>query len=1170
VKCPRCQRDNEPDATFCTQCGGRLERLCPQCRTANVGDARFCKRCGTALEPAPPPTAPVAIDRTAPPRSYTPKHLADKILGSRGALEGERKQVTVVFVDVSGFTSLSERLDPEDVHRMMTRAFELMLAEVHRYEGTVNQFLGDGIMALFGAPIAHEDHAVRALHAALGIRAAMGAYAEELQRRRGIVFEVRQGVNTGPVVVGSIGTDLRMDYTAVGDTTNVAARLLQAAERGRILLSEATHRLTAGYFHTRPLGDLHVKGKAEPIQGFELIAARSPRTRLDVSAERGLTPYVGRERELQTLLQCFERAKVGHGQVVFIVGEAGIGKSRLLHEFRRRLGDEATWVEGRCMSFGRSMPFHAIIDMVKRTFRIEEGDPESVIAGKLERGVILLGEDLRAILPYLHYLLSIDPGESVATMDPQQRRGEVFDALRRLLVRAAEVRPQVVVHEDVHWIDSASEESLLFTADSIPTNRILHVLTYRPGYKQPFGEHSFHTRIALPTLSAEDSVQMAQAVLDTDSLPEDLRALIVRKAEGNPFFVEEVVKSLQEIGAIRRLDDRYVLARRLDEIVIPDTIQDVIMARIDRLAEAPKKTLQLASVIGREFTRRLLDRIGDIREGTEALLRDLKAIELIYEKALFPELAYMFKHALTHEVAYNSLLVQRRKELHGIIARAVEELYAERLAEQYEVLAYHFGRADDTDKALEYLLKAAQKAASAFANREAVALYEQALEACRRQGDAVDHRVVMSIQQALAGLGLVLSDFERSRAAAGEAMAIARRLGDTTSEASALATMGFATAIDHRFDRAIEYCREAVRVASAVDAKPIIANAYLTTGLVHEVLGRLDEGREDMAKAIAISRAANDIPTYVQATFFDAHTLNWAGKYREANERHAEALQLARQHRLLFPLLWGFFEYGVALTGGGRYDDAVALLEEGIALCEKMGEEIMRHRMLNTLGWLYLELGDLDAAIDFNRRGAEAARKRGDDETIANPEINLGDAFMAKGDLTLAAEFLDGVHARVRKPTTSEWMKWRYSMHLFASLGELALARGERDRAHRFADDCLEIASRTSSRRYLVRGWRLRGQISLAQGQGDDAERMLRQALEMAEMIQNPPQRWLTHAALGDLLRRRGDSDGAQRAYGAARAIVDATRSGLRTPSLRAIVETAPLTRRIREAAGER
>ncbi len=378
MTCPQCQRDNEEDATFCTNCGSRLERLCPKCQTSNITAARFCKRCGQALTVSAPVAPPKAAEFPAP-HSYTPKHLAEKILVSRSALEGERKQVTVLFVDVSGFTSLSERLDPEDVHRLMTRAFELMLAEVHRYEGTVNQFLGDGIMALFGAPIAHEDHARRALHAALGIRAVLGSYEEELRGRRGIGFQVRQGVNTGLVVVGSIGTDLRMDYTAVGDTTNVAARLQQTAERGRILISDATHRLTEGYFHTRALGELQVKGKAEPIRGFELIAAKEARTRLDVGAERGLTPYVGRERELQLLRQCFDRAKVGQGQVVFIAGEAGIGKSRLLHEFRRQLGDEATWVEGRCMSFGQSIAFYPIIDMLKRNFRIEEGDPEGTI-----------------------------------------------------------------------------------------------------------------------------------------------------------------------------------------------------------------------------------------------------------------------------------------------------------------------------------------------------------------------------------------------------------------------------------------------------------------------------------------------------------------------------------------------------------------------------------------------------------------------------------------------------------------------------------------------------------------------------------------------------------------------------------------------------------------------
>ncbi|MEK6711598.1 MAG: AAA family ATPase, partial [Nitrospinota bacterium] len=494
------------------------------------------------------------------------------------------------------------------------------------------------------------------------------------------------------------------------------------------MISEAANRLVAGYFHTRPLGALPLKGKGEAVRAWEVISARSARTRLEVEAEGGLTPFVGRERELRLLSECFEKARAGHGHVVFVMGEPGIGKSRLLLEFQRRLGEEVTWLEGRAVSFGRSIAFHPLTDLLKRTFRIEEGDTEGAVVRKIEQGVLRLGEDLRPILPSLRYLLSVDPGDPVvAAMDPQQRRGELFNALRRLMLRASEVRPQVVVYEDLHWMDKATEEYLLFTDDSIPASRILRILTYRPGYAHPFGDRTYHARIALDALQTEESVRMAQGLLAAESLPEDLKALIVRKAEGNPFFVEEVVKALREVGAVRREGDGYVLAKRLDEVFIPDTLQDVIMARIDRLEEAPKKTLQVASVIGREFSHRLLDQLAEVRERTEELLRELKAIELIYEKSLFPERAYMFKHALTQDVAYNSLLLQRRRELHRLIGLAIEEIYAERLAEQYEVLAHHFSRAEEPAKAVEYLARSAEKAAGSYAHSEAVTALEEAL-----------------------------------------------------------------------------------------------------------------------------------------------------------------------------------------------------------------------------------------------------------------------------------------------------------------------------------------------------------------------------------------------------------------------------------------------------------
>ena len=1173
MQCPRCQTQNRPGAQFCRSCGARLEATCPRCQARVEPGSRFCDACGAelAVSPAPAIAAPAAGTPFASPGAYTPKHLAEKILTSRSALEGERKQVTVLFVDVSGFTSLSERLDPEDVHRLMTRAFELMLEEVHRYEGTVNQFLGDGIMALFGAPIAHEDHAQRAVHAALGLRRALEAYQDELQRKGGITFQVRQGVNTGLVVVGSIGTDLRMDYTAVGDTTNIAARLQQAADRGRILISEATHRLVEGYFHTRALGALQLKGKAEPVRGWEVIAARQARGRLDVEAERGLTPYVGRDRELRQLFEAFEKAKAGHGQVVFVVGEPGIGKSRLLYEFRRRLGHDATWNEGRCMSFGRSIALHPIVDMMKRTFRIEETDTEGTIAKKIERGILMLGEDLRAIVPYIRYVLSVDPGEpSVLTMDAQQRRGEIFDGLRRLLLRASEVRPQVFVVEDVHWVDKATEDSLHFTLDSIPRNRILMVFTYRPGYVQPFGDHSYHTRIALTALSDDDSANMAQAMLAVDDLPDALKRLIAQKAEGNPFFVEEVVKSLQEVGAIRRDGPRYALTRRLDEILIPDTIQDVIMARIDRLAEAPKKTLQLASVIGREFTQRLLDRIADLRGRTEEFLRELKSIELIYEKSLFPELAYMFKHALTHDVAYNSILLQRRRDLHRLIALAIEELYADRLTEQYEVLAYHFSKAEDWGRALEYLLKAADKGAKAFANREAISLYDQALEAAGHLGDAVGIDTLMAIHEAKSGLYFMLSDFATSRAEAERLLRLARRAGDRVREAGALAAMGFASMWAHDFEHALSESGEAIAVAAPLDAKPVLAAGHFTTGFVYAITERLDEAVHQLGQALTLSRAAGDRLHETFTLGFVALYHNWTGDYEQGKQIAGESVRLSREHGLLLPLCWGLFIEALVLTAKGDYDEAHAIGEEGLALCEKIGDEVMYHRILNTLGWLWSEVGDLDRAAEFSRRGADGARKRGDPETFANPQINLGDMLILKGDLPLAADVLEEVHRLVKDPATSDWMKWRYSTHLFASLADLSVARGEYAKATRWADQCLEIAARTRARKNLVKGWRAKGEIATLQRRWDDAEQALHEALTIAQGIGNPGQLWRTHAAMGRFRAAAGKAEEARAAFGAARDVLRRMIAGLATPELKATLQQAAFVQRITELATPR
>ena len=612
---------------------------------------------------------------------------------------------------------------------------------------------------------------------------------------------------------------------------------------------------------------------------------------------------------------------------------------------------------------------------------------------------------------------------------------------------------------------------------------------------------------------------MALGVLAVDELPDDLQALLVRRAEGNPFFVEEVLRSLQETGALRRGTRRLELTRDLTQVVVPDTVQDVILTRIQRLDDAPRRLLEVASVIGRQFSRRLVDHLAESREASEHALRELKMVELIYESSVFPELTYTFKHALTQEVAYASLAASRRRELHRRTALAIEDLDRDRLAERLDVLAYHFSRAEDWTRAVEYLVKAADKAWSVFAVREALALYDEALAAVVASPGPVDLQTVMTIRQARATLAFALSDFERSRTEATELLTAARQAGDREREGAALAGMAQASLWLREFDRAVEYAHEAIAIAGPIDARLVLAEAHSAIAATRGVVGRLDEAWQEAEQAIVLSRSAGDPFREAMALGFAGLLRNWEGDFVEATALGAAALKLAEEHHLFMPSLLGFWYQGMALTGKGQYDEARRALEQELALAERAGIEIHREIALNCLGWLYAELGDLERGLALNRESAAGARKRADAETLAHAELNVADIFLVKGDLVLAQDVLDGVHRLVQAPTTSDWLKWRYSTHLFASLAELWLARGEPARAGEFADQCLDLATRTNSRKNLVKGWRLRGEIALARRDLDAAASALRQALAIAETVGNPPQLWKTHAAWGGFMR---------------------------------------------------
>ncbi|HSF04078.1 MAG TPA: AAA family ATPase, partial [Solirubrobacterales bacterium] len=852
-----------------------------------------------------------------------------------------------------------------------------------------------------------------------------------------------------------------------------------------------------------------------------------------------------------------------------IVGEAGIGKSRLLSELRRRLAGVCTWADGHALPFGGARPFHPVIEMTRRTYRIEETDPEAVVIEKLEPRILRLGEDLRPTLPFLRYLLSVDPGDpSVAAMDAKLRHAEVVTACHRVLERAAERRPQVLVLEDAHWMDPATARWIAALADRTAGKRLLLILTCRPGYTLPLGDRTVTTRLALTALSTADSARIARDVLGAEELPPELESLIAGRAEGNPFFVEELVRSLLEGGSLRRERGRVTLARALDQVVVPETVQDVILARIGRLDPAARSTLQAASVIGRDFGRRLLDLVGGPPEHVERALGELTAGELVYEKTLFPEPMYAFKHALTHQVAYDTLPAAERRDLHRRIGATIEDLNADRLSEHYGLLAHHFSRAEDWPKALEYLLATAGQAAESFATREALTLYDEALEAAQRQPAGVDLTAVMAIHDARSNLHFVVSDFERSRAEAERLRTLAREAGDRVRESAALAALAWAAMWGHDLKGAVAHARQAIEVGEPVRAESALARSHFTMGFIQAVTGSWQEGRAQLERAIVTGRSAGDHVNHSLALSAAGLTWNWEGEFSTADRLHAEGVAIARGHGLLYPLLFGLFVRGLAQIGKGDYDAAQVGYREGLALAEKLGDEAIHHRLLNCLGWLHLELGDLDTAEDLNQRSAEVGRRRKDDGTIPNAEINLGDVFLAKGDLALAAELFEGIERYANDPATSEWMRFRYLSRLAASQGELWLARGDLDRARQQAEHCLERAARTGARKNLVKGWRLSGEIARSRRRWDDAEQALRQALAIAEQIGNPPQLWRTHAALARLELERGRPDAARSAAIAARSVIDRVLAGLSDPALRASLEGSPVVRQVRALAG--
>jgi class 3 adenylate cyclase/tetratricopeptide (TPR) repeat protein len=1129
----------------------RLERkrACPACGRESAPAQRFCDACGAGLDDGTSDRADLL--------TYTPPHLAERILTTRSMLEGERRNVTVLFADVAGSTAFAENIDPEEVHALMDRCFKIILEQVHRYEGTVNQFTGDGAMALFGAPLALEDAPRRAVIAALGMQEALHAVAKDVRARHGRDFHMRIGINSGLVVVGKIGDDLHMDYTAVGDTTNLANRLQQVASPGSIVISEATQKLVAGYFDLRDLGEITVKGRAAAVHAFEVIGEREVMDRIDAVAAMGLTPLVGRDRDLEQLTTAFDAALASHGQVVFVVGDAGIGKSRLLHEFQLALAAcPHAWMEGRCASYARTTAFHVVADAVRRKLGIGERDDELAALAKIEAAEQAAGGGLEWTLPYVRALLSLPIGdERVLAMDAITRRSETFRALHARFLRDAQLRPVVLVIEDVHWIDSASEEFLAFLAESMPATRALLILTHRPGYRHVLGDRSYHVRLTLQPLSAQETERMTARVLSAE-VPDELRELIFSKAEGNPFFVEEVTKSLLEDGTLQRVNGRIELARELSTIAIPDSIQDVIMARIDRLEDEPKRAIQIAAVIGREFALRLLERVVAAGDRVSEMLGGLRTLELIYEKSGHPELAFMFKHALTHDVAYETILLQRRKALHGLVGDAIQELYADRLAEHYEAMAHHYVLAERWEPALEYHVRAAKKAVTAYANQAAADHYRRALEIAELLGGKVPAERRAALLEGLASVLWCLNEFRT----AGD---MNRAASEITTEpelrSMRLSRAGWYFHWGHDYGHALRAVDEALVMARSHESETGEILAHLTKTFVGVTLeGDLSSGAQwvEAAKQLEPSderRAAVRDTAHLMA----AESAEWKGDYRAALATFERLLESGSLQDDPIMHIWAEWFSGKAATCLGRYGLALTRMHDAVDRSLRVGDRAMQARLLNTLGWCYAELGCDRIAVDYNVRAAtiglelvELQLVAGAPEVYGNAALNLAGNRIVLGDLGAADEAIASVEKELAE-SSDPWMRWRYGIHAQYARARYLLARGEPELALPLIDSQVEAARRHEAAKIHARALELRGRTFLMLDRRDDAEAALHDALRIARDIAYPPSAWHSLAMLAELARRAGSAQDARRHGAEASQMIAALITNLTDDTLR-------------------
>ncbi|SCU76933.1 Adenylate/guanylate cyclase [Cupriavidus necator] len=1046
MRCIRCGFDNPRGGKFCEQCGQRLAQICLQCGYESGPTARFCGACGVPLEASALTSA--AADMAAPiapaPALYTPPHLAERILAEQAAMEargdaaGERKTITALFADMAGSTAMIQDLDPEEADPEEARGLidpvvALMMEAVHHYEGYVAKSLGDGILALFGAPIAHEDHPLRALYAAMRMQESMRRHGDKIRLALGVPLQIRVGIHTGEVVVRAIRKDdLRTDYDPVGHTMHIASRMESVATPSSIVVSEATHRLTDGYFEFKALGATQVKGIRDPLAVYEVAGLGSLRTRLQVAAHRGLARFVGRQSELEGLDEALAATRAGNGQVIAVVGEAGVGKSRLFHEFKERSRQGCMVLETFSVSHGKAFPHLPLIDLLRNYFQIAAQDDERLYREKVTGRVLALDRTLEGHLPYLLYLLGIsEPASALQTMDLALRRQRTFDAIAGLLVRESQAQPLIVMFEDLQWLDSETEAFLHTLIERVTATRILLLVNYRPGYSQDWNGKPYYKLLHLEPLGQADAQGLLTALLGDNQALVPLKQLILEKTEGNPFFMEEVVKTLADENVLLGEPGSFRASQAPLSLHIPTTVQGVLASRIDRLPIAQKELLQSLAIVGKEFPLSLVQHVTALPQETlHTLLGQLQAGDFIYERPAFPEVEFAFKHALTQEVAANSLLGGQRSALHERTALAIETLFAARLDLYCSELAHHYSKSGNTRKAIQYLRLAGRQALQQSAQHDAIrhlgaalellqtlpptpelareeldllltlgpawiaarghsspeveATYRRAVALCERAGAAPE---LFSAQSGLWSSYLLRGRLRKARFFAARLLSLAQETQEPEHLAEANRILGVTLLRLGEIRMARTHMEQALNLhcsgrqpyghLQAVVRSPG-AHMRSTLGWILWYLGLPDQSRSQCEEALNLAREASDPFGLALSLVFAAHLYQRRGEVQRSLEYADAAIAVAAERGFPLYLAWGTMLRGWALARQGSHEEGIEQIHQGLGAHRAARSALGRPSFLALLAEAHGCAGQQETALGVLNDALARVRRSGE------------------------------------------------------------------------------------------------------------------------------------------------------------------------------------------------